>query len=200
VTKKAPRVGLYLRVSTTGQTVENQRKELLRVAEHRGWDVVEEYIDHGISGAKGRDRRPAFDKLCHDAAHGKLDVVAAWAIDRIGRSVEHIARFINELLAQKVALYLHQQGVDGTTASGKAMLGMCSVFAEFERSIMVERINAGLARARAQGKKLGRPRVPTATEHDIRKLRAKGTGVCKIAKTLGVGVSTVGRVLEDAVA
>jgi DNA invertase Pin-like site-specific DNA recombinase len=200
MTKKGPRVGLYLRVSTTGQTCENQRKELLRVAKHRGWQIVETYIDHGISGAKGRDKRPAFDRLCNDAAHGKLDIVAAWAIDRIGRSVEHVARFINDLLAQKVALYLHQQGVDGTTASGKAMLGMCSVFAEFERSIMVERINAGLARARAQGKTLGRPRVSADTERDIRKMRAKGTGLCKIARTLRVGVSTVGRVLEDAAA
>jgi DNA invertase Pin-like site-specific DNA recombinase len=191
---KAKRVGLYLRVSTTGQTVENQRQDLMRVAEQRGWHVVEEYIDHGISGSKGRDERPAFKKLSKDAAVGKLDMVAAWSIDRVGRSLQHLVEFMEELKTQGVGLYLHQQNVDSSTAAGKAMLSMCGVFAEFERSIIVERINAGLARAKAQGKELGRPRVDGATERQIRSMLAKGTGKLKIARTLGVGVSTVQRV------
>jgi len=191
---KSKRVGLYLRVSTSGQTVENQRQDLMRVAEQRGWQVVEEYVDHGVSGAKGRDKRPAFDRMCKDAARGKLDVIAAWSIDRIGRSLAHVAAFMAEMLEQHVALYLHQQNVDGTTSAGKAMLGMAAVFAEFERATTIERINAGLARARAEGKQLGRPRVDGATEAQIRKLLAKGTGKLKIARELGVGVSTVQRV------
>jgi DNA invertase Pin-like site-specific DNA recombinase len=191
---KTKRVGLYLRVSTAGQTVENQCQDLMRVAEQRGWHVVEEYVDHGISGSKGRDERPAFKKLTKDAAGGKLDMVAAWSIDRVGRSLQHLVEFMEELKHQGVGLYLHQQNVDSSTAAGKAMLSMCGVFAEFERSIIVERINAGLARARAQGKELGRPRVDDSTEREIRKMLAKGTGKLKIARTLQVGVSTVQRV------
>jgi DNA invertase Pin-like site-specific DNA recombinase len=194
---KSLRVGIYLRVSTTGQTVENQRIDLKRVAEQRGWYIVEEYVDHGISGAKGRDKRPAFDRLARDAAQGKLDIVAAWAIDRIGRSLSNVAAFMAELQEQKVSLYLHQQNVDGTTSSGRAMLGMASVFAAFERDMLIERINAGLARARKEGKHLGRPRTALSprTERAIRKERAKGTGICAIAKQFGIGVSKVGKAL-----
>jgi DNA invertase Pin-like site-specific DNA recombinase len=140
------------------------------------------YVDHGISGAKGRDKRPAFDRMCQDAARGKLDIVGAWSIDRLGRSLHHVANFMAELLEQNVALYLHQQNVDGTTSSGKAMLGMAAVFAEFERSCTIDRLNAGLARARAEGKLLGRPRVRPKIEDRIRTLRAEGAGKLKIAK------------------
>jgi DNA invertase Pin-like site-specific DNA recombinase len=193
---KSKRVGIYLRVSTVDQTVENQRQDLLRVAAQRGWEIVEEFIDHGISGAKGRDKRPSFDRLAKAAAYGKLDMVAAWSIDRLGRSLSHISVFIDELRQQKVGLYLHQQNVDSSTASGEAMLGMCSVFAQFERAIIVERINAGLSRARSQGKHLGRPTsVTSKTEQKIRDLRAEGLGMRKIAKQLGCGTSTVQRVL-----
>ncbi len=194
---RTKRVGLYLRVSTTGQTVENQRQDLERVVQQRGWQLAETYIDHGISGAKGRDKRPAFDRMCRDAARGKLDIVAAWSIDRLGRSLNHVAAFMAELLEQNVALYLHQQNVDGTTSSGKAMLGMAAVFAEFERSVTIERINAGLARARSQGKRLGRPSVGSRIEGKIRDLRAEGLGKLKIASKLGCGVSTVQRVLKE---
>ncbi len=195
---RTKRVGLYLRVSTAGQTVENQRQDLERVVQQRGWHLAEVYVDHGISGAKGRDRRPAFDRMCKDAAQGKLDVVAAWSIDRLGRSLQHVANFMAELLEQNVALYLHQQNVDGTTSSGRAMLGMAAVFAAFERDITIERINAGLARARAQGKQLGRPRVSEKVEGRIRDMRAKGSGKLKIARALNVGVGTVQRVLAAA--
>jgi DNA invertase Pin-like site-specific DNA recombinase len=190
---KRKRVGIYLRVSTSGQTTDNQRIELERVAEQRGWHVVEIYTDHGISGTKGRDKRPAFDRLCKDSAHGKLDIVAAWSIDRVGRSLQQLVTFMAELNDQGVGLYLHQQHVDSSTAAGKAMLSMCGVFAEFERSCIVERVNAGLARARLQGKTLGRPKVDAATEARILQLRATGTGIIKTAKLAGVGVSVVQR-------
>jgi DNA invertase Pin-like site-specific DNA recombinase len=193
---KTKRVGLYLRVSTAEQTVENQRQDLMRVAEQRGWDVVEEYVDHGISGAKGRDKRPAFDKLTRDTARGQLDMVAAWSIDRIGRSLAHLVEFMEELKAQGVGLYLHQQNLDSSTASGKAMLSMCGVFAEFERSIIVERINAGLSRARAEGKQLGRPVVEDASvDKKILAMHAKGDGMLKIGRALKIGTSRVRRVL-----
>jgi len=193
---KAKRVGLYLRVSTAEQSVENQRLELERVAEHRDWQIVETYIDHGISGAKGRDKRPAFDRMARDSAQGKLDIVAAWSIDRIGRSLQHLVAFMDELRQQGVGIYLHQQQVDTGTAAGRAFLQMAGVFAEFERSVIVERVHAGLARARAQGKKLGRPTSVTAsTERRIRKLAATGTGKLKIARLVGCGTSTVQRVL-----
>jgi DNA invertase Pin-like site-specific DNA recombinase len=193
---KTKKVGLYLRVSTAGQTVENQRQDLMRVAEQRGWHVVEEYVDHGISGSKGRDQRPAFHKLTRDAAAGKLDMVAAWSIDRVGRSLQHLVEFMEELKHQGVGLYLHQQNVDSSTAAGKAMLSMCGVFAEFERSIIVERINAGLARARAEGKRLGRPSVEDASvEKQIIAMRAKGDGVLKIGRALKIGTARVQRVL-----
>lgn len=199
---KELRVGLYLRVSTADQTTDNQRIELERVAAQRGWKVAEAYVDHGISGAKGRDQRPAFDRMCRDASQGKLDLIAAWSIDRLGRSLSHVAGFMADLTAQRVALYLHQQNVDGTTPSGKAMLGMAAVFAEFERSIIVERINAGIARARARGTKsgrpIGRPRVSAAVEGEIRRLRAKGLGKLRIAREVGCGVATVQRVLAQA--
>ncbi len=195
---KATRVGLYLRVSTTDQAVENQRLELQRVAEQRGWEIVETYVDQGISGAKSRDKRPAFDRLCRDATHGKLDVIAAWSIDRIGRSLAHVAAFMVELQAQNVALYLHQQQVDGTTPAGRAMLGMAAVFAEFERSMLIERIRAGHARARAAGKHMGRPRVSRDIEAQVRRARAAGLGMQRIAKQVGIGVGTVQRVLRAA--
>jgi DNA invertase Pin-like site-specific DNA recombinase len=192
---KAKRVGIYLRVSTADQTVENQRQDLLRVAQQRGWEIVEEYIDHGISGAKGRDKRPAFDRLAKAAAHGKLDMVAAWSIDRLGRNLVHLVQFTEELRQQGVDLYLHQQQVDTSSAAGRAFLQVAGVFAEFERSVIVERINAGLARAKSQGKHLGRPAVSAKTEQRIRDLRAAGLGMRKIGKQLGCGSSTVQRVL-----
>ncbi len=196
---KAKRVGIYLRVSTHGQTVENQRLELQRVAEQRGWNIVGEYVDHGISGTKGRDKRPALDRLATDAAQGRLDMVAAWSIDRIGRSLGHLVGFVDELREQGVGLYLHQQQVDTSTAAGRAFLQMAGVFAEFERATIVERVNAGLARARAQGKKLGRPTsVDGRTENRIRALRAKGFGMLRIAREVGCGTSTVQRVCKAA--
>jgi DNA invertase Pin-like site-specific DNA recombinase len=191
----AKRAAIYLRVSTKGQTTENQCRELEAVARQRGWSVVGVYEDHGISGSKGRDKRPAFDDLHKDAARGKFDIAMAWSIDRLGRSLHHVVSFMAELGELGVGLYLHQQAVDSSTPAGKAMLAMCSVFAEFERELIVERVNAGLARARAEGRKLGRPTVGVAVEQEIRRLRAQGAGILKIARQLGVGTSVVQRVV-----
>ena len=189
------RVALYLRVSTDGQTTENLRLELERIAELSGWRIVGTYEDHGISGSKAREKRPALDNLLKDANRRKFDVVAAWSVDRVGRSLKDLLAFLDEIHALGIDLYLHQQGIDTTTPAGKAMFQMCGVFAEFERSIIRERINAGLARAKANGKRLGRPRVDASAEQAIREALKRGDkGMRKIARELGVGVSVVQRV------
>jgi DNA invertase Pin-like site-specific DNA recombinase len=189
---KQQRVALYLRVSTDRQTVENQRIDLRRVAEQRGWIIVGEYIDQGVSGAKGREQRPEFDRLCRDASQGRFDLIAAWAIDRLGRTLKHLVTLLDELQAWRVGLYLHQQQIDTTTAAGRAFLQMAGIFAEFERSIIVERVHAGLARARAQGKRLGRPsKVTERMRQRIRDLSAAGVGQLKIGRQLHIGTQTV---------
>lgn len=190
------KVAIYSRVSTDKQTTENQLLELRTVADRHGWSIVDEYIDQGISGAKGRDQRPEFDRLLKDAARKKFDLIASWSVDRLGRSLQDLVGFLSEIHAKKVDLYLHQQGMDTTTPAGKALFGMMGVFAEFERAMIQERVKAGLARARAQGKQLGRPKVSEETESRIHKLRSTGMGKLKIARTLGIGVSTVQRVVE----
>src|SRR6266550_3296683 len=126
-------------------------------------EIVKVYKDHGISGTRGRDKRPAFDKLCRDAARREFDVVMAWSVDRLGRSLQDLVGFLSELHAFKIDLFLRQQGLDTTTPAGKAMFQMMGVFAEFERAMIQERVRAGLARARENGTKtgnaIGRPRI-----------------------------------------
>jgi DNA invertase Pin-like site-specific DNA recombinase len=192
---KAKRVAVYARVSTDGQTTENQLRELRAAVERNGWVIAGEYVDHGISGAKGRRDRPQFDALLRGVTRKEFDVVAAWSVDRLGRSLQDLVGFLVDLQAKGVHLYLHQQALDTSTPSGKAMFGMLGVFAEFERAIIQERVRAGLARARAKGAILGRPKVGAKTERRIRELTAQGVGKVKTARTLGIGVSVVQRVL-----
>jgi DNA invertase Pin-like site-specific DNA recombinase len=145
----------------------------------RGWvGTFRVYKDHGISGIRGRDKRPAFDKLCRDAARREFDVVMAWSVDRLGRSLH----------ALKIDLFLRQQGLDTTTPAGKAMFQMMGVFAEFERAMIAERVRAGLARARGEGKRLGRPPIAPPLEKRIREALATPgrPGVRVIAKQFGV--------------
>ena len=189
------RVALYLRVSTDGQTVENQRRELQAVAGRHGWEVVAEISDRGISGANGRDRRPGLDRLLKGVARRDFDLVAAWSVCRLSRSLQDLVGLLGELHAKGVDLYLHQQGLDTSTPAGRAMFQMMGVFAEFERAMMQERVKAGLARARAQGKTLGRPRVAPEVEAAVRAAKATGKGIRKIAGELGIGVGTVQRIV-----
>lgn len=191
------RAALYLRVSTDGQTTENQRLELQRVAELSSWEIVGTYEDHAVSGAKGREKRPGLDALLKDANRRKFEIVAAWSVDRLGRSLQDLLGFLGEIHAVGIDLYLHQQGIDTTTPAGKAMFQMCGVFAEFERAMIRERVTAGLARARANGKQLGRPSVGPEVELAIQKaLGGSGKGMRKIARELNVGVSVVQRVKQ----
>ena len=136
------RAAIYLRVSTQDQTTSNQEHELRQAAERASWQVAKLYKDHGISGAKGRNGRPAFDALCRDATKRQFDVVMAWNVDRLGRSLKDLVAFLSELHALGIDLFLHQQGLDTTTPAGKAMFQMLGVFAEFERSIIQERVIA----------------------------------------------------------
>ena len=188
---------LYLRVSTLDQTTANQDRELREIAARMGWEIVKVYKDHGISGAKGRDKRPAFNALCRDAAQRKFDVVMAWSVDRLGRSLQDLVGFLSELHAMRIDLFLHQQGLDTTTPAGKAMFQMMGVFAEFERSMIQERVRAGLARAKSEGKKLGRPPIAPDLEKAIREALSRPgrmEGVRKIAERFGVNPGTVQRI------
>ncbi len=196
--KRPKRAAIYARVSTkNGQTPQNQIIRLREVASKAGWEVVEEYVDRGISGAKGRDKRPAFNRLCTAATKREIDVVMAWSVDRLGRSLQDLVAFLSELQASKVDLYLDRQGIDTTTPGGKALFQMMGVFAEFERAMIQERIHAGLARARREGKRLGRPKVGKKTERAILAARAEGKGINRIATDLSVGSSTVRRVIAE---
>lgn len=199
---KAKRAAIYARVSThNGQTPENQLAELREVAERAGWLVTEEHVDRGISGAKGRDKRPAFDALCRAVTQRQVDVVMAWSVDRLGRSLRDLVAFLGDMHGAEVDVYLHRQGVDTTTPGGKALFQMMGVFAEFERELIRERIHAGLARARKEGTRsgraIGRPRVAPKVERAIRSARAQGKDYNKIARDVGVGSGTVRRVLTE---
>src|ERR1700733_115053 len=166
---KDKRAAMYVRVSTDGQTTENQQRVLTEVAERRGWTITQIYKDAGISGAKDRDKRPGFDAMLKDATRRRFDVLMFWSIDRLGRSTAMVATTLAELEAAGVAIYADKEAMDATTPHGKAMLQMAAVFAELERGMIRERVMAGLSRAREQGKKkLGRPRVGTRVEIVIR--------------------------------
>ena len=191
------RVALYLRVSTSDQTTDNQRIALVEVADAAGWEIVHIYQDEGISGSQGRDRRPGFDAMCKAITRREFDMVACWHVDRLGRSLQHLVTFLAELDGSGVDLYLHQQSIDTSTPAGKMMFGMLSVFAEFEKSMIAERVKAGLARAKKNGKKFGRPKVTDYRLRDeIVTRRAAGETLRAIAQQVGIGHSTVAAVLR----
>lgn len=198
---KPRRAALYARVSTTGQTTENQLRELRAAAERNGWEVVQEFVDRGISGAKGRDKRPAFDALWKGATRRDFDIVMVWSVDRIGRSLQHLVGFLAELHAKRVDLFLHQQGIDTTTPGGKALFQMMGVVGELERSLIAERVRAGVARAKAADPSKRWGRKPIELTHPdvaarITELRKHGKGMRTIADELGISSKTVWRFLH----
>ena len=149
-----------------------QAKSLSRLGlgEYVESPIMGVFKDHAITGSKSRDNRPALDNLLKDANRRKFVLVAAWSIDRLGRALQNLLEFLGEIHALGIDLYLHQQGINTTKPAGKAMFQLCGVFAEFERSIIRERINAGLARAKANGKQLGRPKVDRGLRRQFRLL------------------------------
>ena len=195
------RVAIYARVSTDGQSVNSQLEALRQVADRRGWQVVKEYKDQGISGAKGRDERPALDALLKDAVRGEFQLVAAWSVDRLGRSLQHLVNGLSDLQATGIGLYLHQQAIATTTAEGKAMFGMLGVFAEFERSLITARVRNGIKHAKKHGTKTGRPfgrrKIGYRERQKILKLHREGQSQRLIAKAVGVSRGTVQNVLRE---
>jgi DNA invertase Pin-like site-specific DNA recombinase len=209
--KPVKRTALYVRVSTDSQTVENQIQELRQVSERRGWQVVEVYKDAGISGAKGRDQRPGLDAMLKDSSRRKFDVVMAWAIDRLGRSLIDLLRTIEHLNGVGVDLYLDQQNLDTTTPTGKLLFQVTGAFSEFERTMIQQRVRAGLqvikAKLARDGKfiskagkvrrRLGRPGgAPGKLEMALREL-TKGTGIAKTARLVGLGTGTVHKLKRE---
>lgn len=191
------RCATYSRVSTTDQTVANQIIELKQIANHKGLNVVCEFSDEGISGSKGRDQRSGFDDLIKGAVRKEFDTILVWSVDRLGRSLQDLVSFLNEIHSVDCDLYIHQSGIDTSTPSGKMMFQMCGVFAEFERGMIRERVLAGQSRAKSQGKHIGRPsNMNESLGHSIRYMREQGVGIRKIASDLKVGVSTVYKVME----
>ena len=188
---------IYSRVSTNEQTVENQLRVLREVAEKRGLEVVREISDEGISGAKGRDERQGFDELIKGSVKNEWDIILVWDVSRLGRSLKHLVSFLEDIQSANCDMYIHQSGIDTSTASGKMMFGMLSVFSEFERSMIRERVIAGQQRAVANGVKLGRKTnvndgIITAVYH----MRQNNVPISRIAKDLQIGVGTVYKILD----
>jgi DNA invertase Pin-like site-specific DNA recombinase len=193
----AKRVALYARCSTDEQTTANQIRQLQTVAKRHGWAVVKVYDDNGISGGIAREDRPAMKELMRAVSRRDVDMVAAWSVDRLGRSMLDLLGLLGELHAKGVDLYLHQQGLDTSTPAGRAMFQMLGVFAEFERGMIQERIRAGLARAQAEGTKSGRPiGAPPVDPAKVKlalQLLADGRSQRHVARETGLGKGTVGR-------
>jgi len=193
------RCAIYSRVSTTGQTVENQLKVLREYAEKNGYTVVNEYCDEGISGAKGRDKRPQFDALIKDATRKKFDIILTFSVCRLGRSLSDLVSFLNEMNSIGCNLYIHQSGINSQTASGKMLFQMIGVFSEFEREMIRERVVAGQKRYIDNGGKMGRPsNITEGLINSIKFMREKKIGIRKISRELGVGVSTIYKVMDTA--
>jgi len=193
-----PRAALYVRVSTIGhgQDVGLQVDELRQVAEQRGWEIAGVYEDSGVSGVK--TSRPGLDRMLADAQAGKLDIVAVWKLDRLGRSLQHVLATLDQLNAQGVAFVsLRDQGLDSTTPAGRLFTAMIAAFAAFERDLIQERVVAGIRRAQAAGKHCGRPRMEIDLRPAVALLR-EGRGLKDVARILKVPRATLRRRLEEA--
>jgi DNA invertase Pin-like site-specific DNA recombinase len=191
------RVALYARVSTDrNQTVETQLRQLNEVAVRLGWTVVAVLTDEGISGAKGRDQRPGFDALLKGVARKEFDLIAAWSVDRLGRSLQDLVAFLADVQARDVDLYLHQQAIDTSTPSGRMLFQLLSVFSEFERAMIRNRVLAGLNRVRGT-KRLGRPPMPNERVERIKAMLLAGCGVRETARETGAGTATVQRIKQQ---
>ena len=191
------RAALYLRVSTDDQTTDNQRLELEKLADLRGWDIVRIYQDDGISGAKGRKHRPGLDQLLKDAARRRFDLVLFWSVDRLGRSTAQVTSTMAELDDLGVGQFYFKESIDTSTPHGQAMLEMAAVFAKLERAMISERVKAGLARAKAQGKKLGRPPLSKRQRESVLRAREDGLSIREIAKRTKVSFGSVRNVLNE---
>ena len=196
MTNKAPRTAVYGRISTDDQDVQVQLDELRAEAERRGWRIIDTYADEGVSGS--RESRPELDRLLGDVRAGRVDLVAVWKLDRLGRSMQHLIQLLDVLKRHDVGFVsLRDAGIDTTSATGTLMLQLLAAFSEYELAILKERTRAGLARARRQGKTLGRPR----NELDLRAARVligQGHSLRETASMLDVPRATLSRRLREA--
>ena len=191
------KVCLYSRTSHSDSNPENQLNELRQIARRNDWIIVKEYVDAGISGAKGRDKRPQFDAMLKSAMRKEFDLVMFWAVDRASRNLTHLVQMIDDLHSKNVGMYFHQQAIDTTTPSALAMIQMAGIFASFERSMLRERVLASHERAKAEGKTIGRPSmINDGLVASIKYMREQGKGIKRIAKELGVGVGTIYKVIH----
>ena len=190
------RVAIYARVSTAnnGQDPTMQTRELREYCERRGWTVTGEYVDVGISGTK--EKRPELDRLMADAHRRRFDCVVVWKFDRFARSVSHLLRALETFKAQGIEFVSFSEQMDTSTPAGKMVFTVLGAVAELERSLIVERVKAGLRNAKAKGKRLGRPRA-VVDHRRVTALRAKGVGWKRIAAEMGVGVGTIYRVAQE---
>jgi len=185
------RVAIYARVSTTaGQSVEMQLRDLRQLALQRGFEIIAEFCDEGVSGS--RDSRPQLDRMLQDAQRGKFQAILIWRLDRLGRSLQHLVRLFESFRVWNIALISFGEGLDFSTPMGKLFYQLSGAFAEFERDCIRERVRAGLRNAKAKGRKLGRPRVVVDSRR-IAALRNGGASWATIAAQLGVGEGTVYR-------
>jgi len=183
-------VAIYARVSTAdkNQTVENQLRDLLAVAARQDWEIVATFCDEGISGSKGRDKRPGFDNLLKGVARKDFDLIACFSVCRIGRSLPDLISFLGDIQAKGVDLYVHTQGLDTSTPSGAMMFQMLSVFSTYEKAILRERILSGLRRTT---KKSGRKPMPDDRAEAIRKSLIDGSGIRATARLHRASTTTV---------
>jgi DNA invertase Pin-like site-specific DNA recombinase len=195
---KPVRVAIYARVSTGEQSCESQLHALRQAAERHGWEIVQELKDEGVSGTTGRDKRPAYDALLKGIARRDFDKVAVWNIDRLARSMTELLKVLGELKAKGVALYIEQLAIDTATPAGELLFNIAGAMAQFEHQLIQSRVKAGIARAKAKGVKLGRKRIDDAkVTAQVKRLRASGMGKVRIGKAVGIGTSTVQRLLSD---
>jgi DNA invertase Pin-like site-specific DNA recombinase len=195
--KRRQRVAIYVRVSRDDQLTINQERELRDWCERAGHDVVQVYKDHGVSGTKGRDKRPKFDAMLKVAVRREFDLLAVWSSCRLGRSLPHLVEVLETIRGVNIGLYIHTQALDTTTPAGRAMFGMLAVFSVFEREMIVARTKVGIARARAAGKQIGRTRIEDIRTAKARAMLEAGTGILKTARLAGLGTSTVQRLKAE---
>lgn len=188
------KVGLYCRVSCSGQTVKNQERELKAYCKRQDWQAVKLYKDEGISGTKSD--RPALNKMLADARKGKFDILACWSVCRLGRSTVDLLNILTELQDLGIGFVATSQGIKTTDSAGRMLVSFLSAIAEFERDMIVSRVRSGLARAKAEGKTLGRPRASSIDMAKAIELRNQGLGYKRIAKILNVPKSTLYYQLE----
>ena len=192
------KVCLYARVSKASQSVERQISELEVVAERNDWKIVDRYIDHGISGAKGREQRPELDRMMKDSTKRKFDVVMVWSIDRLGRSLQNLMEILNDLKSKNIDLYMDQQAIDTTTPTGSLMFAMIGAFSQFEREMIRERVISGLDNAPKKGRIGGRPsNLTDEIRSKIVELKGAGISIRKIMDECSVGTATVYKVLRE---